>query len=509
MGVMFLGTQLRRSLVFVFVLGSVWVTACVGDDPGTSSSPDGGSIEGEGGTPPDPNGGDGGGPTPTKPKPIGEVCSSAGECESGFCADGVCCNTACGGQCEACAGATKGTCTPVTGIPIAPRMPCTGAGTSCGGTCDGTSTSCTYVAAATICGASCAGTCDGAGTCSDTGAGACAGGFACESAGQCKTTCTVKADCQPNFDCDLADNKCKRVPESDCFDNADNNGDGLIDCQDPTCLGSAATCVDAVGAGAVIGTVVNSLPCPVGFGGGNQTLNQGLQPGSCSGCSCKTSCNGSASVYGTTNCTGGGVAGLNYTGSQGDNSPCENDPDVNAQSIQISFLSKQGCVGSGTNTWTAAAQPWTTTKVFCTQDKSSATCGANKVCVPKVSSGIAAKVDLGGACPTGYAGGQATYYPSYSNGVCQSCSVCTAGANFNCGLIGFGFDQDSVCGGAAQLVGANLSNYTASCTSFGATKNIKSMKISFIGNGDDCVKNSTIQTAAAGTSGQLVCNVTP
>ncbi len=38
----------------------------------------------------------------------GEVCSSAGECGTGFCADGVCCNTSCAGSCEACSSALTG-----------------------------------------------------------------------------------------------------------------------------------------------------------------------------------------------------------------------------------------------------------------------------------------------------------------------------------------------------------------------------------------------------------------
>lgn len=52
------------------------------------------------------------------PKVNGESCGGAGECQSGFCVDGVCCNAACGadaaGDCQACsmaAGApTNGTC---------------------------------------------------------------------------------------------------------------------------------------------------------------------------------------------------------------------------------------------------------------------------------------------------------------------------------------------------------------------------------------------------------------
>src|SRR5262249_12668582 len=33
---------------------------------------------------------------------LGDTCSGATRCLSGFCADGVCCNVACSGQCEAC-----------------------------------------------------------------------------------------------------------------------------------------------------------------------------------------------------------------------------------------------------------------------------------------------------------------------------------------------------------------------------------------------------------------------
>ncbi|MEZ4219750.1 MAG: hypothetical protein R3B13_02395 [Polyangiaceae bacterium] len=33
---------------------------------------------------------------------LGQACSSDAECESGSCADGVCCTTACDGECQAC-----------------------------------------------------------------------------------------------------------------------------------------------------------------------------------------------------------------------------------------------------------------------------------------------------------------------------------------------------------------------------------------------------------------------
>jgi hypothetical protein len=44
-------------------------------------------------------------------KGLGDACVQAGECTSGSCKDGVCCNTACTGPCESCMG---GTCRPVT-----------------------------------------------------------------------------------------------------------------------------------------------------------------------------------------------------------------------------------------------------------------------------------------------------------------------------------------------------------------------------------------------------------
>lgn len=47
-------------------------------------------------------------------KPMGQACAAADECQSGFCVDGFCCNTACNGLCQACAAAMtpspNGTC---------------------------------------------------------------------------------------------------------------------------------------------------------------------------------------------------------------------------------------------------------------------------------------------------------------------------------------------------------------------------------------------------------------
>jgi len=71
-------------------------------------------------------------------KAQGQPCTSPGSCTSNFCIDGVCCNAACSGQCEACdvTGAI-GLCSAVSGPPHTMRPACTGDAPSCIGTCDG------------------------------------------------------------------------------------------------------------------------------------------------------------------------------------------------------------------------------------------------------------------------------------------------------------------------------------------------------------------------------------
>ncbi len=140
-------------------------------------------------------------------RPNGGMCATANECESGQCVDGVCCNTACNGQCEACdATGALGTCTAVTGAPHGMRTACAGTGT-CGGTCDGTNrAACAYPGMSTSCGAptctdSVARTsaCDGAGACGAGSSTPCVP-YRC-GATACNTTCATANDCAEGFVC--------------------------------------------------------------------------------------------------------------------------------------------------------------------------------------------------------------------------------------------------------------------------------------------------------------------
>ncbi len=83
----------------------------------------------------------------------GGSCSAGNQCLSSFCADGVCCNNDCLGQCEACnVSGSVGVCTAVVGAPEPPRPACVGDGTGCDGTCNGiVTTSCTVPGQSTQC----------------------------------------------------------------------------------------------------------------------------------------------------------------------------------------------------------------------------------------------------------------------------------------------------------------------------------------------------------------------
>jgi hypothetical protein len=151
--------------------------------------------------------------------PNGSACTSAAQCASGNCVDGVCCNTAACGSCMACnLASAPGTCAVVpAGLPD-PRGVCVDQGAaSCrtDGRCDGAG-SCQLYAAGTVCSApSCpvgSPALTTQGTCS---AGACVAAltncvpYLCNATNACGTSCAGDADCAAGFHCDLATALCR------------------------------------------------------------------------------------------------------------------------------------------------------------------------------------------------------------------------------------------------------------------------------------------------------------
>jgi hypothetical protein len=142
---------------------------------------------------------------------VGAACTSSSACESGQCVDGVCCDRACDGACEACdVAGSVGTCSTIGGAPHGTRS-CGSGDPSCGPRCDGMNakTCATFVNAGAPCrDASCkdgiathAATCDGKGACGAIETTPC-GGFACDASGTtCRASCTTTTDCASGYDC--------------------------------------------------------------------------------------------------------------------------------------------------------------------------------------------------------------------------------------------------------------------------------------------------------------------
>lgn len=178
---------------------------------------------------------DGGACLPLKAN--GEVCAATNQCQSMHCVDGVCCDTGCEAQCQACDEAgSVGTCTTITGQPHGDRPPCPAdfceadiaySGSSCRGglTCEADSTACTpYGCDEITCHDSCLSTQQCAegftclvdrGDCVSTEA-QCEGStltfpdattqscepYRCTDAGVCLTQCTSGEQCSEGYVCD-------------------------------------------------------------------------------------------------------------------------------------------------------------------------------------------------------------------------------------------------------------------------------------------------------------------
>ncbi|HXI55627.1 MAG TPA: PA14 domain-containing protein [Polyangia bacterium] len=162
-------------------------------------------------------------------KPLGSACTTAGQCNSGFCEQGTCCGAVCDGLCRSCAlPGTAGTCATVPAGQD-PLGQCADSGAAtCGtdGTCNGAG-ACRRYLSGTMCAAvTCnAGTesgtrrCDGAGVCQAGVTRPCEP-FACGTGGTCLTACTTSADCATSFFC-IGGTCAKKAGGATCQDQSE------------------------------------------------------------------------------------------------------------------------------------------------------------------------------------------------------------------------------------------------------------------------------------------------
>ena len=399
-------------------------------------------------------------PTPLS---TGAKCTDDTQCTLGFCVDGVCCDSRCSGQCQACAETSSvGTCTTVpSGDPRGTRTPCTGTG-KCKGQCDGSSaTACKMPGNTTVCQTeSCidgqhtpesvcngSGTCPGqtastcsAGSCATDNSGKCLGsctssscptGQYCASTGACApkkangtgNTCTTGAECSSTH-CASTDGICCN---SDCTGR----------CQ--TCANSAGTCT-RVSSGQPVGSraaCTNSADSTCG-GRCDGTADGCSYPGSTTSCgtnSCATGytskiapvCDsaGSCDTAATTACTGSQVCIAGSCTSKittGSSTACR----VDGQCV-----SGHCCSG--------------TCKDLSSDSSNCGTCG--HVC----ASGTTCNGSGSCNCPSNS--------PDYCGGVCTNLNT----DNSNCGVCGAQCKNSTSCNGTGQCTCGSIFTACGAC----------------------------------------------
>jgi MYXO-CTERM domain-containing protein len=189
---------------------------------------------------------------------IGTPCTVGGECKSGFCADGVCCVSACNQPCYACSAAkgavADGNCTPLSGTPCDDGDACSIGDVCAAGTCQGgTPKQCIAMDTCHV-----AGTCDPlTGQCSQPKkpeGTPCSDGDACTQGDYCSggvcvagsaVVCTPPDTCHEGGSCNPATGMCQFSAKPD----------GTA-CDD----GNACTQTDTCIAGACVGK--NPVICP-------------------------------------------------------------------------------------------------------------------------------------------------------------------------------------------------------------------------------------------------------
>jgi hypothetical protein len=189
------------------------------------------------------------------PKHLAEPCTSADECSSGFCVDGVCCNSACTERCKTCAASSSlGECAYVpSGVASQRTNDCLASVPStCGldGTCDGAGACRSYVAGTECGGRACQGsvlasvsTCDGAGSCQPGMLVDCSPYLCDPTSGRCFNSCTSDAQCEGGLPC-LSGSCSLRSPVMPCSVNTECASGFCTSgvCCDSACGGPCVTC---------------------------------------------------------------------------------------------------------------------------------------------------------------------------------------------------------------------------------------------------------------------------
>jgi hypothetical protein len=446
----------------------------------------------------------------TKKAVNGTTCQTgkASQCQSGFCVEGVCCDTACSGTCQSCVaaftGGADGTCAPVADG-TDPDGECADQGSAaCGtdGLCDGKG-ACRKYSSGTVCSlGGCSGstktnasTCNAQGQCQSNGTTNCAP-YLCQG-NVCGTSCTGDTQCTAGNVCDTTTGSCgaKKDNGTACTSGSQCASGFCVDgvCCESACTGSCKACSTSkkgTGADGVCGNVANGLDPDADCGDQGQN-------------SCGT--NGS--------CDGNGGCALYPTGTQCAAQSCSGSTQTNAKT----------CNGAGTCSGTTTnCSPYQ-----CSGNACGASCTSSSQCVSGyscVNNNCGTLKGNGSTCSSGAECSSGNCADGYCcnvacSGTCEACSAAkSGGTNGTCKAIPDGNDPDnecatqaaSTCGTSGACNGASAcAKYPAGTVCVAASCAGSTLTAADTCNGSGaCVDNGQVSCApyiCSGTSCKTSC----
>jgi hypothetical protein len=455
-------------------------------------------------------------------KPLGQVCSSGPECASNFCADGVCCESACTGSCFSCRlSGSAGRCVPVAAGAADPKNVCRDqTPASCGndGTCNGLG-ACRKYAANTVCGAaSCAnGTARAASTCN--GNGTCVAGttttcspYVCNTAGSaCFSSCQSNTSCAAPNQC--VNGSCGKLPNGgSCTSGAECQSNTCVDgvCCNTACTGQCQSCTLTATRGTCTtvpaGTVDPNAVCVATASTSCGNDGKCAADGTCSKWSASTPCrSASCPAAGSTltlaaNCNGTGACPAPQTQSCGVYK-CDGDANVCRSSCGTSADCSTGdCVGGSCGKKDLGGTCSSGTDCHsgnCVDGRccSTASCGSCQTCGN--AQGTCANIPAGqsdsndNTCQADAPGGCG------NTGACDGSGGCLKrGADTTCGSACVGdATRPKVCNGAGACVDGTSSPVT--CGNFGCDTGEGTCHTSCNGNGQCSGSNVCLLGACA------------
>jgi hypothetical protein len=366
----------------------------------------------------------------------GKKCNAGTDCQSGFCADGVCCNVACTGlTCQACSAAKKGQgADGVCGAVVLGQDPhgnCSTMGTaSCGesGGCNGSGACSTY-AAGTVCqAATCSGTvltkqetCNSSMMCSpqtpptqDCAPYVCTGGA-------CTLTCANDGQCAATAYCNTSTGKC--MPKL-------GNGVGTCaasdQCSSNVC-GTNGTCCAA--------SCAASPPCGL-------TGACAAGTGACLDATAGTACSKVVS------CTNGATSGVLTTDTTCDGvGNCSASPTPSNCTGNATCASGTTCNnGCGSNDGNCVSGDYCNGGTCQPKGAPGATCSAADQC----ASGVCGTTGTGNCCASACMGGSCGATGCDASGNCTYPGPSTSCSSATCS--GVTFTPASTCDGAGNCV---------------------------------------------------------